>query len=241
MNTKKFVVVASLIFTLMSALGTVRQAQSQGDKPSYPKMAPLEQYLMDRDAEINLARSAAPEAISRNAKIMVLGRHGYDTAVEGTNGWVCAVERGFTNDLFDDPEFWSPRIRGANCYNPPAARSVVPIVELRARMVLDGLSKEQIKENLKAALSRKELPALEGGAMSYMMSKQAYLTDADDHNMSHLMIYAPLTDAASWGADLPKSPVMFGGLFQGTPEPITVFLVPVGKWSDGSPAPMATP
>jgi hypothetical protein len=236
MNTKKFVVVASLIFALISALGTVRQAQSQGDKPPYPKMAPLEQYLMDRDAEITLARSAAPEAISRNAKVMVLGRHGFETAVEGTNGWVCAVERGFTNDLFDDPEFWSPKIRGANCYNPPAARSVVPIVEMRARMVLDGLSKEQIIARIKAAYTRKELPPLEPGAMGFMMSKQSIL--GGDSNAAHLMLYTPLMDGANWGADLPKSPVHLIPMFKGAPEPIDVFIVGTGMWSDGTSAPV---
>jgi hypothetical protein len=57
-------------------------------------MAPLDQYLMvDRDAEIAMARSAAPEAISRDAYVLVLGRHGYETAVKGKNGFVCVVER----------------------------------------------------------------------------------------------------------------------------------------------------
>jgi len=92
-------------------------------------------------------------------------------------------------------------------------------------------------DNLKAALDRKELPPFEPGAMSFMMSKQAYLTDDDGHNMAHLMIYAPLTQGAAWGADLPGSPIMLSGQFQGAPEPVTVFLVPVAKWSDGTAAP----
>lgn len=222
-----------LLVTFMSAgLG---RAQTQ---PRYPTMAPLGQYLMDRSAEITLARSAAPDAISRQAKILVLGQHGYETASEGANGFVCVVERAWMSP-FDHDEFWNPKLRGPICFNPAAVRSVLPLTIKRTELVLAGLSKEQIMEKLKTAVSRKDLPALEGGAMSYMMSKQAYLTDADDHNMSHLMIYSPLTEAASWGADLPKSPVMFGGQFQGAPEPITVFLIPVGKWSDGTPALMA--
>jgi len=219
-----------LTFFMSTGLGRAQTRQP------YPTMSPLKQYLMDRSAEITLARSAAPDAISRSAKILVLGQHGYETAVQGPNGFVCVVERAWMSP-FHHPEFWNPKLRGPICFNPPAARSVLPLTRKRTELVLAGLSKEQIKENLKTALSRKELPALEGGAMSYMMSKQAYLTDADDHNMSHLMIYAPLTDAASWGADLPSSPLMFGGQFQGAPEPITVFLIPVGKWSDGTPAP----
>ena len=39
-----------------------------------------------------MARSAAPDSISRGATILVLGRQGYETAVEGKNGFVCMVE-----------------------------------------------------------------------------------------------------------------------------------------------------
>ena len=102
MKKKKSALVASLICVLISSLGTPRQVQAQGDKTAYPKMGPLEQYLMDRDAEIALARSAAPESISSSATVVVLGRQGYETAVQGKNGFVCAVERAWMN-LFDNP------------------------------------------------------------------------------------------------------------------------------------------
>jgi hypothetical protein len=67
---------------------------AQDAKGPYPSTAPVEQYLMeDRNAEIALARSAAPESISRDAEVMVLGRPGYETAIEGKNGFMCIVER----------------------------------------------------------------------------------------------------------------------------------------------------
>src|SRR5271169_6126701 len=223
--------------TLVVVLGACWQAQAQAAKTPYPSMAPLDQYLMtDRNAEIALARSAAPDSISHDATTLVFGRHGYETAIEGKNGFVCVVERAWMSPS-DHPQFWNPKLRGPICFNPAAARSILPLTIKRTELVLAGLSKAQIMDNLKAAVDRKELPALEPGAMSYMMSKHAYLTDDDGHNMSHLMIYTPLTQAATWGADLPGSPVMFGGQFQGAPEPITVFLVPVEKWSDGTAAP----
>jgi len=74
-------------FALVVALGAAWQAQKQDAKTPYPGMAPLDQYLMERTAEIALARSAAPESISRDAGVMVLGRHGYEPAVEGKNGF----------------------------------------------------------------------------------------------------------------------------------------------------------
>jgi hypothetical protein len=238
MNRNRFQAIASLSLALILVLYAARQGRAQDRQVSYPSIAPIEQYLMtDRNAEIALARSAAPEAISRDATILVLGRHGYETAVEGKNGFVCAVERAWMGP-FDGAEFWNPKVRGPLCFNPPAARSVLPLTYKRTEMILAGRSKAQIIDALKAAYEKKELPALEPGGMCYMMSKEAYLTDSDGHNMAHLMFYTPLMDGALWGADLPNSPVMFNTQFNGAPEPIDVFMVPAGRWSDGTAAPV---
>jgi hypothetical protein len=242
MNRKRLQAVASLSFVLILSLGVAWRVRAEDRPTTYSSMAPVEQYLMtDRNAEIALARSAAPEAISRDATILVLGRHGYETAVEGKNGFVCAVERAWMGP-FDGNfavNFWNPNIRGPLCFNPPAARSVLPITYKRTEMILAGKSKAQIIDALKAAYENKELPPLEPGAMSYMMSKDQYLTDHGDHRwMAHLMFYTPLMDGAVWGADVPKSPVMLNPQFSGAPEPIDVFMVPAGRWSDGTAAPV---
>jgi hypothetical protein len=230
-------VAACLNFVLIMGFVGMKQGQAQAPKTAYSTMAPLDQYLMpDRNAEIALARSAAPEAISSEAKILVLGRHGYETAVEGKNGFVCVVERAWMSPS-DAPGFWNPRIRGPICFNPPAARSVLPTTLKRTEMVLAGRTKAEIIEGNKAAFAKGELPPLEPGAMSYMMSKGAYLTDDGDHNLAHLMFYAPPMDGKAWGADLPKSPIMLIPQFKGA-QPIDVFIVPVGRWSDGSAAPV---
>src|SRR5579864_2683254 len=110
---------------------TAWQATAQDAKAKYPSMAPLEQYLMaDRDAEIALARSAAPESISRDAEVMVLGRHGYETAIQGKNGFVCVVERSWTAPI-DDPNFWNPKLRGPICFK--MRRPHVPTFDGRSR------------------------------------------------------------------------------------------------------------
>jgi hypothetical protein len=236
MNSHRFAVIIALALAFGMVL-EAREAWSQEAKTKYLNMAPVDEYLMtDRNAEIALARSAAPESISRDATVLVLGRHGYETAVEGKNGFVCLVERGWMSRA-DAPEFWNPKLRGPICFNPPAARSVLPTTYKRTEMVLAGKTKAEIVDGNKAAFERGELPGLEPGAMSYMMSKGAYLTDDDDHNLAHLMFYAPPLDGAIWGADLPKSPVMLNPQFKGA-QPIDVFVVPVGRWSDGTPAPV---
>jgi hypothetical protein len=231
-RTRKTVGLASSV--LVVALGAIPQMEAQSQIP-YPSMAALDRYLMpDRNAEIALARSAAPDSISHNAKVLVLGPQGYETAVEGKNGFVCVVERGWMAP-FDNPEFWNPKIRGPICFNPPAARSILPMTYKRTEMVLAGLSKAQIKDGI-TTFAKKELPALEPAAFTYMLSKEAYLTDHGDHNIAHLMFYTPLMDGAVWGADLPKSPVMLNPQF--APEGIDVFMVLTGMWSDGTLAPV---
>lgn len=231
-------------FALLVGLGTTYRAMPQVAATPYPKMAPIGQYFMDRTAEIALARSAAPESISSKAEVLVLGSHGFETAVQGKNGWVCMVERGW--GLFDWPEFWNPKVRAANCLNPQAARFMLPLAQKRTALLLAGHSRVEVIAALKAAFEKKELPALEPGAVSYMMAKSSYLTDNGGHNGPHLMFYAPTTNMAAWGANLPNSPVMAVSLWylseQSYPQlqsfpPVAVFLVGVDKWSDGTPAP----
>src|SRR6202051_5113554 len=192
---------------LLVVFGTAYQATAQDAKQPYPNMAPIEQYLMDRDAEIALARSAAPDAISHDASVIVLTRHGYETAVQGKNGWVCWVGRGWMA-MFDHPEFWNPKVRAAECLNPPPARSVLPYAYKRTELLLAGHSKQEVIATIKAAIDKKELPALEQGTVSYMMSKDSYLSDYGGHNAPHMMFFETAKDGVAWGANLTNSPVL---------------------------------
>jgi len=225
-------VVVGLKLTLSS------RNRNEDRSTAYPSMASIEKYLMpDRNAEIALARTAAPEAISSDANILVLGWRGYETAIEGKNGFVCMVERSWMSP-FNSAEFWNPNVRVPQCFNPAAARSILPLTIKRTEMVLAGRSKAQMIDSIKAGFDNKELPVPEPGAMCYMMSRAGYLNDALGHYVPHLMFYFPLTDKSSWGADLRDSPVTLNPQFQGGQEPITEFVIAVGKWSDGTVAPV---
>jgi hypothetical protein len=222
-------------------LGAAFHTRAQDVKTQFPNMAPLDQYLMsDRNAEIALARSAAPDSISKDADVMVLGRHGYETAVKGKNGFVCLVWRSWAGPI-DDADFWNPTPRSPVCLNPAAARFNVPLTEKRTELILAGRSRTQMFADIDAAFNKKEFPALESGAMCYMLSKQGVLNNAGGPWRPHLMFFVPLTDDATWGAGLDGSPVV--GSFVDTVERHTIFLVPVAKWSDGTaytpPAPAA--
>jgi hypothetical protein len=235
MNRKMVKTIALGGFVLIAVLGVARRSLAEDAKTLYPNMAPLDQYLMaDRDAEIALARSAAPESISRDAEVQVLGRHGYEIAVKGKNGFVCIVERSWTAGI-DDPDFWNPKLRGPICFNPEAARSYLPLTIRKTELVLAGQSKAQMVDSIKAGFDKKELPALEPGAMCYMLSKQGYLSDRGGHWHPHLMFFVPQTIAPTWGMNLPGSPILGS---EDALDRLTIVMIPVAKWSDGTADPI---
>ena len=231
MKLKILRTIALRSFALLMVLSSVWPAQAQDAKAEYLHMAPLDEYLMtDRNAEITLARSAAPESISRDAEVLVLGRHGYEPAVKGKNGFVCVVERSWMAP-FDDPEFLNPDQRLPLCLNPPGARTHLPLTFKTTELALAGLSKTQMFDSIKAAFDKKELPLPESGSMCYMMSKQQYFGSKYGNADPHLMFWFPKTDDKFWGAGLPNSPVY---VHQYSPQPITEFIISVSKWSDGT-------
>lgn len=206
------------------------QGAAQNGKADYHGMAPVSQYLMPRDAEIALARSAAPMSISGDAEILVLTRTGFQRAVKGGNGFVCMVARSWSAG-FGDPDFWNPRVRAPICYNAAAALSQVSEVIKRTQVALAGRSGAQIREALKAAIESGELPVAKAGAMAYMMSKRTYFNRRTTHWRPHLMFFVPETDPKSWGAGFAHSPIL--GINQ-PDEHLTVFLIPLSRWSDGT-------
>lgn len=231
MKTNSFGSIASKGIALLAMLGAPWLVTAQEAKTPYPSMAPVEQYLsQDQASEIALARSAAPESISGEAEILVLGRHGYETAAKGKNGFVCLVERGWTAP-FDDPNFWNPKLRGPICLNAAAARSYLPRTIKKTELVLAGQTKAQMIEAIATAVDSKQLPAMEFGAMSYMLSKQGYLSDSDGHWRPHVMFFVSDADAAAWGANLEGSAIF---AISEPREHLTTFLIPVRKWSDGT-------
>ena len=226
---RKFV---RLTLVPMVVLAAAWLVQAQDAKTPYPAMAPLHQYLIaDRNSEIALARSAAPKSISDQAEILVLTSRGYETAVKGTNGFVCVVERSWTAGA-DAPDFWNPKVRSPFCLNAQAVETYLPLTIMKTDLALAGKSKPEIVAAIQAALEEKKLPPIARGAMCYMMSKQGYLNDAGGHWHPHVMFFAPSTKPAAWGANLADSPIL---AVEDTEDRITIFMVPLSKWSDGTP------
>ena len=235
-------------FALLAVFGTAHQAMAQDATMPYPKMiasrpaaeqdakqpysamAPIDQYLMaDQGAEIALARSAAPESISRDAEVLVLRRNGFETAVKGKNGFVCIVGRGWSSAA--DADYWNPKVRVPICLNAAAARTSLLLITKITDLALAGRTLAQVNEDIAAALAKKELPPMEPGAMCYMMGKPGYGGDSAPHWPPHLMFFYSDTDPAIWGANLPGSPVI---AVADPLEHLTQFVIPTQRWSDGT-------
>ena len=238
--------IALVAFVLVVLPSTGGKARAQAPQTPYPSMAPVDQYLVaDRNAEIALARSAGPASVSDKAEILVLGAHGYETAVQGSNGFVCFEQRSWAND-FDAPDFWNPKVHTPQCWNAAAATSVLPDYLKRTQWVLAGVSKDEMLARTKAAVAAHEIGSPAPGSMAYMLSKDQYIKDPTPTSEArwypHVMFFVAATEDSKWGANGRGGPIYST---TSDVEPITTFFVLAPRWSDGSvgpyvPTPAAT-
>jgi hypothetical protein len=226
------------LLILVSSLVMASPVRADDANP-YPNMAPVAQYMMARADEIAMARSAAPASISDQAEILVLGPHGYETAVKGSNEFTCFVVRSWGND-FDATDFWDPRDITPNCWNAAAVKSQLSEFLERTRWVLTGVSRDEMAARTKAAWASHKYTLPTPGSVAYMMSKEQCIHAPAPCNWHpHVMFFEATADAQKWGDNLPGSSVYSGVSHT---DPVTTFMVVVPKWSDGSLAPyVATP
>jgi hypothetical protein len=191
-------------------------------------------YIMaSKQQEVALARSAAPPSISGHASVMVLGAHGYVTAVRGSNGFVCLVVRSWARSVTTRATgFWNPRFRAPFCFNAAGAQSMLPPYLSRTQWALAGSSRKEIAERAKAAWAAGKFAEPKPGALCYMMSRQGTWSKGGPWR-PHVMFYLPHGRPSSWGANLQGVPI----LAQAGAH-ITTFFVLVPFWSDGAPAPL---
>ena len=194
------------------------------------KYPPMSEYKMERNAEIALARSAAPRAISDHATIKVLTQSGYQTAREGDNGFVCMVMRGFTGaPTFTPLEIrafitYDSKTRAPICLNPQAVRIVLPYYELRSTLAMKGRTAEQIAEAAQAAYTKGEIPKRTEASFAYMWSADQVLGPAG-HWHPLIMLYLPNYENLMLGGNAQGSELPTVGDDAGTP--FAVALIPV--------------
>ena len=217
----KFTAGAAAILAFMSAIPGHAQIASR-----YP---PLDEYLMPRDPEIALARSAAPANISDRATIKVLTRSGYEVAYKGDNGFVCMVMRSWAAPTYTPTQFrdlvYDATVRAPICFDPSASRTVMPYYELRSKLGLERKTPNQIGEAIQAAYAKGELPRRDAVSFAYMWSADQNLGPGIGHWHPHMMIFAPYYDNSMVGANAPGSPLPQVTDDAGTP--FTVVVIPV--------------
>ena len=213
-----------------AALLFARTAEAQQPRDFKPYL------IADRAAEIALARSAAPAAVSDSATVLVLTLNGFMEASHGGNGFTCLVLRSFAARV-GDPNFWNPKIRAPHCLTPPAVRTILPEMLKRAEWILAGVSPTEIETRTSRAYASHAFPVPAVGAMAYMTSSKQYLQDEAPQNwMPHLMFYYDRSlPASTWGAGGMAATVI-DATAGDTASPVQTLLVPVRRWSDGSTA-----
>jgi hypothetical protein len=210
---------------LIALVMTLHASAVLAQAPEYP---PLSEYLMTRDAEIALARSAAPTNVAEQATIKILTPSGYDVVREGSNGFVCMVMRGWTAPTFTPVELrdlvYDGKIRAPICFDPEAARTVLPYYELRSRLGMAGKTPDEIASAIQAAHARGELPNRDGVSFAYMWSADQHLGPVGSWH-PHMMVFAPYYENARLGDNGFAEPLPFVTDDAGTP--FAVVVIPV--------------
>ncbi len=205
---------------------SMRAAPVRGQSAKYP---PLSEYMMARDAEIALAKSAAPDNISGHATIKVLTASGFQAVHDGDNGFVCMVMRGWSAPTYTPAQFrdlvYDAKVRAPICFNPEASRTVLPYYELRSKLGMEGKTPDQIAEGVQAAYAKGELPKRDSVSFAYMWSADQNLASGIGHWHPHMMVFCPYYENSMVGGNEFGSPLPQVSDDAGTP--FTVVVIPI--------------
>jgi len=206
--------------------GLAASAWAQG--PKYP---PISEYMMPQEAEVNLAKSAAPANISSRATIKLLTTSGYQVTHNGDNGFVCMVMRGWAAPTYTPAQFrdlvYDTKVYAPICFNPQASQSVMPYYELRSTLAMEGKTPDQIAEGLQTAYVKGVLPKRDIVSFAYMWSADMQLGPGIGHWHPHMMVFSPYYENSMLGGNEFGAPLPFVSDDAGTP--FAVVLIPVDE------------
>jgi hypothetical protein len=219
---------AVVLVCLIAAGVLVGPMNAQTPAPATSKYPPLADYMMPREAEMALARSAAPPNISGRATIKVMTKSGYEVAREGDNGCVCLVMRGWSAPVFTPAALrdlvYDAAVRAPICFDQRATRLVLPFYELKHKLGMEGKTPAQIADGIQAAYGRGQIPKRDAVSFAYMWSAEQHLGTAVGRWHPHMMVFAPYYENGMLGGnDLGAAPIVSDDA--GTP--FTVIVIPV--------------
>jgi hypothetical protein len=192
------------------------------------KYSPLSEYMMAPEAEVALARSAAPEKVSARATVKILTPSGYKVTAQGDNGFVCLVMRGWaaaTSTKASDRDLaYYAKLRAPICFDPVASRTVLPLEELQTKFGMEGKGPDQIAEAVQAAYAKGELPRTEAVSFAYMFSADSDLGPGFGAWHPHMMVFTPNYENSALGGNDEGGPLPFVA-DGGTPFAVTVIPV----------------
>jgi hypothetical protein len=179
------------LILLLALVSGQAAAQSAGAGRAGPR------DILPREREVALARTAAPAAVSRKATVMVLTERGFETAVKGTNGVTCVVNRSHPQSL--EP----------HCFDAEGSATILPMELKRTELLREGKSPAEIDREIAAGLLDGTYRLPRRPAMSYMMSPEQVLYSDEGRKVGrwkpHLMIYYPHLASADLGLGGPPS------------------------------------
>jgi len=194
---------------------------------------PGPRLLLERDAEVRLARSAAPASVSARARVWILENGRYTVADSGVGGVECYVSRSWPLSL--EP----------HCFDAEGAATIMRLEMRGVELAHAGVPREEAKRQLALALAAGEYRLPARPAMSWMMSAQQVLY-GDDGRLAgpwrpHLMIYIPFLTAELAGTGSNTDP--FSGMVvePGTPMANLMIVVPRAVETAPAPAPGRSP
>jgi hypothetical protein len=216
------------VLTILAGVLTATAARAERRYPA------IDAYLMLRDAEVQMARSAAPAKLSDRATVKVLTRTGYEVAATGDNGMVCVVLRGFAAPTYTPAQYrdlvYDPAVRAPLCFTEAAARTVLPYYELRTRLGLAGRTPDQIAEAVQAAYAKGALPKREAVSFGYMFSAHQHLGPDAGVWRPHMMVFAPDAPQYAVGDTGFDGPLPLVSDDAGTPFAVVVIPVDETLW-----------
>ena len=205
------------------------------DAQEYPqRLGDIADFLLPEERETALAKSAVPAHLSDGAAIWLLTPTGYQQSASGSNGFQCLVQRGWSSPFVIEDVFFDPRLVAPICFNEEAAKTAMVEYFRRTELVLQGMAREEVAKQVLAEMGGGTIPLPSRTAVAYMLSPQQWIGSQVERWMPHVMVYGPQLRQGDIGANGLDSGMPL--VFEHNGGPMATIVIPVPRWSDGTPA-----